>query len=147
VSAGLVLAIASIATFLLGSALVVAFGQIESPGPSETAVAYEHAWDRLDFATIWNLSNPLLRDGRSRDQFVADKRAAYRGSEALTGLVRSVRPTLVDTSGPVARVLTQLELADGVVVVDEMLLERDGSAWRVTAYSIVSKDPATRTSG
>ncbi len=59
--------------------LIVAVGKAGAPGPADTAVAYEHAWDRLDFATLWNLSGPNLRDGRTRDQFVRDKLAAYQG--------------------------------------------------------------------
>ena len=55
-------------------------------------MAYEHAWDRLDFSTLWNLSGPNLRDGRTRDQFVRDKLAAYHGEgRGLSALVRSVR--------------------------------------------------------
>jgi hypothetical protein len=125
--------------------LVVAVGMMGSPGPADTAVAYEHAWDRLDFATLWNLSGPNLRDGRTRDQFVRDKVAAYRGEDqGLAGLVRSVQPDRVDVNGPVARVLARLELHSGETVVDEMLLERIGPAWHVTAYQISTAGPPTR---
>ncbi|HLF40052.1 MAG TPA: hypothetical protein VI854_01125 [Acidimicrobiia bacterium] len=108
-------------------------------GPSDVAVAYEHAWDRLDFATLWNLSSPALRDGRSRREFVQDKQAAYRSEESLARLVRSVHPEHVEVNGPLARVLTRLELTDGQSVVDEMILERQGSAWQVAAYHIASR--------
>ena len=122
--------------------LFVAVGKSGAPGPADTAVAYEHAWDRLDFATLWNLSGPGLRDGRTRDQFVRDKAAAYQhDSQGLAGLVRSVRPEKVDVNGPVARVLARLELHSGESVVDEMLLERIGPAWHVTAYHISTGDP------
>ena len=125
--------------------VVVAVAKAGSSGPADTAVAYEHAWDRLDFSTLWNLSGPGLRDGRTRDQFVRDKVAAYRDeSHALAGLVRSVRPEQVDVNGPVARVLARLELHSGESVVDEMLLERIGPAWHVTAYHLSSDDPRTR---
>ena len=125
--------------------LVVAIGKMGSPGPADTAIAYEHAWDRLDFATLWNLSGPNLRDGRTRDQFVRDKLAAYRGEDhALAGLVRSVQPGQVDVNGPVARVLARLELHSGETVVDEMLLERIGPAWHVTAYHISTEGSRTR---
>jgi hypothetical protein len=128
--------------------LVVAVGKMGSPGPADTAVAYEHAWDRLDFATLWNLSGPNLRDGRTRDQFVRDKLAAYRGEDqGLAGLVRSVSPEQVDVNGPVARVLARLELHSGESVVDEMLLERIGPAWHVTAYHISTDGPRPRPMG
>ena len=124
--------------------LVVAVGMGGGPGPADTAVAYEHAWDRLDFATLWNLSGPNLRDGRTRDQFVRDKAEAYRHEgHGLAGLVRSVQPEKVDVNGPVARVLARLQLHSGESVVDEMLLERIGPAWHVTAYHISTGDPRT----
>ncbi len=126
--------------FTIGMAvwLMVAVAKAGAPNPADTAVAYEHAWDRLDFATLWNLSSDRMRDGRSRADFVAGKRAAYQGEGEMYRLVRSVRPEVVDVSGPLARVITCLELADGQTIRDEMLLERVGSAWRVTAYHLAS---------
>jgi|SRR5688572_24875998 hypothetical protein len=124
--------------------LIVAVAKAGAPSPADTAVAYEHAWDRLDFATLWNLSGPNLRDGRTRDQFVRDKLAAYEGEvPRLSGLVRSVEPEQVDVNGPVARVLARLQLHSGETVVDEMLLERIGPAWHVTAYHLASGHPRT----
>ena len=124
--------------------LIVAVAKAGAPGPADTAVAYEHAWDRLDFATLWNLSGPNLRDGRTRDQFVRDKLAAYEGEvRGLSGLVRSVEPEQVDVNGPVARVLARLQLHSGDAVVDEMLLERIGPAWHVTAYHLATGHPRT----
>jgi len=132
-------------TFVMSTWLVVAIGKTGAPGPADTAVAYEYAWDRLDFATLWNLSGPNLRDGRTRDRFVSDKTAAYRGEDrGLAGLVRSVEPEQVDVNGPVGRVLTRLELHSGETVLDEMLLERIGPSWHVTAYHISSGDPRAR---
>ena len=124
--------------------LFVAVGKSGGPSPADTAIAYEHAWDRLDFATLWNLSGPNLRDGRTRDQFVRDKLAAYEHeAHGLAGLVQSVHPEKVDINGPVARVLARLELHSGESVVDEMLLERIGPAWHVTAYHISTGDSLT----
>jgi hypothetical protein len=124
--------------------LFVAVGKAGGPSPADTAVAYEHAWDRLDFATLWNLSGPNLRDGRTRDQFVRDKIAAYQNEAPdLAGLVRSIHPEKVDVNGPVARVLARLQLHSGESVVDEMLLERIGPAWHITAYHISTGDPRT----
>ncbi|HEV7865719.1 MAG TPA: hypothetical protein VGR20_23695 [Acidimicrobiia bacterium] len=130
-------------TLVMSTWLVVAVGKVGAPGPADTAVAYEHAWDRLDFSTLWNLSGPNLRDGRTRDQFVRDKVAAYRGEAhaGLAGLARSVEPDQVDVNGPVARVLTRLQLHSGETVIDELLLERIGPAWHVTAYHISTGDP------
>jgi hypothetical protein len=132
--------------FTVGMAiwLMVAVAKAQGPNPADTAVAYEHAWDRLDFATLWNLSGPTLRDGRTRDQFVRDKLAAYEGEvHDLSGLVQSVEPEQVDVNGPVARVLARLHLHSGETVVDEMLLERIGPAWHVTAYHLATGHPRT----
>ena len=65
-------------TLLMSTWVIVAVAKAGAPSPADTAVAYEHAWDRLDFSTLWNLSGPNLRDGRTRDQYVRDKVAAYR---------------------------------------------------------------------
>ena len=132
--------IVALGTFVLvvSTALVVFFGRPNHPGPADTAVAYEHAWDRLDFAMLWHLSSPRLRDGRSREEFVRDKQAAYHNEPGLRRLVRSVQPDRVEVSGPLARVVTRLELADGETVADEMLLEQVGSAWQVVDYRIAS---------
>jgi hypothetical protein len=132
------LLVVGVLVMALGTVLIWVIGRGTGPGPADTAVAYEHAWDRLDFATLWNLSSDKLRDGRSRAEFVAGKRAAYSSEGGLARLVRSVRPEVVDVSGPLARVVCHLELADGQNVRDEMLLERVGSAWLVTAYHLAS---------
>jgi hypothetical protein len=132
------LLVVAVLVAVFAAVLIYMIGRGTGPGPADTAVAYEHAWDRLDFATLWNLSSDKLRDGRTRADFMAGKRAAYQGEGSLVRLVRSVRPELVDVSGPLARVVTHLELADGQTVRDEMLLERVGSAWRVTAYHLAS---------
>jgi hypothetical protein len=133
-------------TLAMSTWLVVAVAKMGAPGPADTAVAYEYAWDRLDFGTLWNLSGPNLRDGRTKDQFVRDKATAYHGEDqGLAGLVRSVEPERVDVNGPVARVMARLELHSGETVLDEMLLERIGPAWHVTAYHISTGDPRART--
>lgn len=132
-------------TVLIVMWMVIAVAKAGAPGPADTAVAYEHAWDRLDFSTLWNLSGPGLRDGRTRDQFVRDKVTAYHGeARSLAGLVRTVEPERVDVNGPVARVLTRLRLHSGESLVDELLLERVGPAWQVTAYHLSARDPRTQ---
>ena len=57
--------------------------------------------------------------------------------------MQSVHPETVDVHGPVARVRARLDLHSGESVVDEMLLERIGPAWHVTAYHISTGDPPT----
>lgn len=122
-------------------AVVVAFGvavlvalALDRPDPAETAVAYEEAWDRLDFAGLWDLSGPELRDGRSRREFVAEKGARYRERADLAGLVARVEVLDLRSVGRRARVVTRLELHDGSEVRDEMRLRRDGNRWFVSSY-------------
>ena len=127
------------AVLLVAVGLVVLMASPRDPGPADVAVAYEQAWDRLDFATLWALSSPRLRDGRSKTRFIRDKQEAYRTEGGLRHLIRAIRPERVEVNGPTARVLARLELRDGQEVVDEMLLERDGSDWRVTAYHLARR--------
>ena len=70
----------AIAVIALVLALVVAVGLEPGPSPGDVAVSYELAWDRLDFDALWALSGDELRDGRSRGDFMNDKREAYAGT-------------------------------------------------------------------
>jgi hypothetical protein len=127
------------AVLLVAAGLVVLMASPRDPGPADVAVAYEQAWDRLDFATLWALSSPRLRDGRSKTRFIHDKEDAYGTEGGLCHLIKAIRPERVEVNGPTARVLARLELRDGQEVVDEMLLERDGTDWRVTAYHLTGR--------
>ena len=49
----------------------VAFAKEPGPGPADVAIAYEGAWDQLDFRLLYDLSGDELRDGLRREQFVA----------------------------------------------------------------------------
>lgn len=133
------LVVVSVLVMVFGAALIYFIGRGTGPGPADTAVAYEHAWDRLDFATLWALSSPRLRDGRGKTRFVRDKEEAYRAEGGLRHLISAIRPERVEVNGPTARVLARLELRDGQEVVDEMLLEREGTDWRVTAYHLARR--------
>jgi hypothetical protein len=124
---------------VVAAGLVVLVAGPRDPGPVDVAVAYEQAWDRLDFATLWALSSPRLRDGRSKSRFIRDKQEAYRSEGGLRDLIRTIRPERVEVNGPTARVLARLELRDGQEVVDEMLLEREAGDWRVIAYHLASR--------
>jgi hypothetical protein len=140
------LVLVAVAVVAVGLTLLVLLARHRGPAPEDVAVAYELAWDRLDFATVWDLSSAGLRDGRSKARFVADKRGAYAAEGTLRDLVRVVRPERVEVHGPTARVLTRLELRTGESVTDEVLLERDGDAWRVTGYRLSGR-PRTGPAG
>jgi hypothetical protein len=120
--------------------VLVAFGVAAStddgPPPAEVALGYELAWDRLDFETLWSMSTPELRDRRTRKEFVAAKRAAYREQPDLRRLTRNVAVEEA-TAGPhVAVVITADELRDGSTVHDELKMVRRAGRWQVLSYNL-----------
>jgi hypothetical protein len=119
-------------------ALVVAIARDRGPGPGDTAVAYELAWDRLDFEGLFTLSARELRDGLDRRKFVAAKRDAYEQQRALRGLVEhvGVDDVSVTSRGDAALVTTRVELRDGNVVHNLVQLARRNSRWQVVAYRL-----------
>jgi hypothetical protein len=116
--------------------LLVGIARGGSPPPGEVAVAYELAWDRFEFDVVWDLSGPLMRDGRSRAEFAADKGAAYAAHPELRGLVEAVAVRHVEVDDDRARVTTALALRDGGELVDDLLLRRDDGTWRVEGYHL-----------
>jgi hypothetical protein len=132
----------------IGIWMIVAVFVQRGPSPEETALAYEWAWDRLDFPMLWDLSAPTMREGRTRDEFVADKTAAYgdRGQE-YTGLVDQVIVESIESGRLQAVVRTRLFLAGHPAhdpdvgdrpheLGNELYLKRDGGTWRVAAYRL-----------
>jgi hypothetical protein len=121
---------------LLCIALVVAVAIDPGPPPGEVAIAYELAWDRLDFDTLWLLSAPELRDHRNRDEFVRAKREAYADRRALAGLTRHVALEDVVAGRDAATARTQVELHDGTVVHNQVQLIKHVGRWLVCAYDL-----------
>lgn len=117
-------------------ATVVLFALDRGPSPAEIAVAYELAWDRLDFDALWAMSGRELRDGLDRHAYAAAKRAAYAGQAGLGGLVGRVDLAAVDVGLAYAQLRTRVTLRSGEVVHNDLVLARRGSAWVVTAYSL-----------
>jgi hypothetical protein len=132
----LLTAIIAGAVLFLCLALVVAVARDPGPPPGEVAVAYELAWDRLDFETLWSLSGTELRDDRSKHEFVAAKRAAYDRTPGLAGLARHVSVEDVAGGAEVAVARTRIELTDGAVVRNELQLARRDGTWQVVAYEL-----------
>ena len=115
----------------LGLFLLVALALQKTGSPEDVAVAYELAWDRLDFERLWELSGDGLRDGRTREVFLADKQAAYAGeAPGLTGLVRraTVESLEVDKGHAIAR--TELDLADDTTFRNELTSSATGATGR-----------------
>src|SRR5262249_16600022 len=62
-------ALVAVVIFALVVTLVVIFAREPGPTPPDIAIAYELAWDRLDFDTLWTLAGPELRDGLDKREY------------------------------------------------------------------------------
>jgi len=120
----------------LAVALVVAVAKNPGPSPTEMALGYEHAWDGLDFDVVYRLSGPELRDGLTKAEFIAVKRAAYRSGPQLGNLVAEAIAEAETRHGDSATVMTRLTLLDASVIHNEVRLERRSRAWEVVAYEL-----------
>jgi hypothetical protein len=120
----------------LAIALVVAVAKDPGPGPADVAVAFEHAWDLLDFAVVYKLSGPELQDGMRKAEFVAAKKAAYAANPRLGGLTQEIAADSVRQEGDAAAVVTRLRLRDGSVVHNEVRLVRRSREWQVVGYDL-----------
>ncbi len=132
----MIAAVVAFVVIALVLALVVMVGLEPGPDPGEVAVSYELAWDRLDFDTLWSLSGIELRDGRSRREFIADKREAYAGKRALAGLAREVKLDEVLVGSELAAVRTRVLLRDGTAVRNQVQLAQREGTWKVTGYHL-----------
>src|SRR6478735_5952915 len=106
----------------------------DGPAPADVALAYEQAWDRLDFDTLFDLSGPELRDGAKRPGFVKTKRAAYAGV-ARGRLAARIAVENVVESPETALVITSVSTSD-TAVRNNVLMERRAGRWYVVAYSL-----------
>lgn len=120
---------------------VIGIAAIErGPSTADLALAYEHAWDRLDFDTVWALSSLELRDGLDRRQFVRAKRSAYESIDHPADLVASATVEDLAESGDVAAAITALALRDGSIVHHEVRMGRRMGRWEVTGYTLRAED-------
>jgi hypothetical protein len=112
----------------------ISVGREPGPGPSDVAIAYERAWDELDFGLLYDLSGAELRDGLRRDQFIAAKRAAYAnaGKDARIGARITVETSIAghQTALVVTRVVA------GGVVRNNVMLDHTANGWVVIGYSL-----------
>ena len=132
----MIAAVVAFVVIALVLALVVVVGLEPGPDPGEVAVSYELAWDRLDFDTLWSLSGIELRDGRSRHDFMADKREAYAGQRELAGLAREVKLDEVLRGSELAAVRTRVLLRDGTAVRNQVQLALREGTWKVIGYHL-----------
>jgi hypothetical protein len=141
-------AVVGIAVLALMIAVIVVIAKDRGPGPGEVAVAYELAWDRLDFESLYTLSGLELRDGLDRRGFIAAKRTAYKEQRGLGGLVERVGVDQVANNRDAAVAITAVELHDHGVVHNRVEMARRSGRWQVVAYRLEpSAEYAPRTDG
>jgi hypothetical protein len=128
------LAVAIILVFVLLGILWTAFAREKGPAPQDVALAYENAWDQLDFDLLYDLSGDELRDGLGRKQFIATKRAAYESDRhGRLGAEVAVEESV--STGQTALIVTRVTTPDGSVR-NYVMLEHRPAGWLVVKYSI-----------
>ena len=144
----MITAVVGIIVVALAITVVVVIAKDRGPGPGEVAVAYELAWDRLDFESLYTLSGSELRDGLDRRDFIAAKRTAYATQHDLGRLVERVGVDQVANRRDAAVAITAVELHDQAVVHNRVEMTRRNGRWQVVAYRIEpSAEDAPRTDG
>jgi len=136
-----VTAIVGTAVLALAIALVVMVARDPGPSPADVALAYEQAWDGLDFTGLWDLAGDELRDGLDRGEFVAAKRSAYAAQTGLGHLARDVVVEDSHADRSVALVHTRIELRDGGTARNAVQLAKRGGRWVVVGYQLRSDAP------
>lgn len=144
----MITAVVGILVLALAITVIVMIAKDRGPGPGEVAVAYEQAWDRLDFESLFTLSGVELRDGLDRRGFVTAKRAAYAQQHELGGLAERVGIDQVANSRDLAVAITTVELHDHGVVHNRVEMARRNGRWQVVAYRLEpAAEDAPRTDG
>jgi hypothetical protein len=142
------LVIALVVIGLLLLFMWISVGREPGPGPSDVAIAYERAWDELDFDLLYDLSGAELRDGLRRDQFIAAKRKAYASSCKSARIGAHITVETSVAGHQTALVVTQVA-ADGGAVRNNVMLDHTANGWVVIGYSLRPENenaPPTATS-
>jgi hypothetical protein len=113
----------------------VAVSREPGPSPVDVAVAYERAWDELDFSLLYDLSGDELRDGLRKERFVAAKRAALASAGPQPRLGASVEVETSIVGNQTALVVTNVQ-ANGARVRNNVMLEKRSNGWLVVGYSL-----------
>ncbi len=137
------LIVAGIALLLIIAAMAYLMAKDRGPGPDDAAIAYELAWDRLDFESLWVLSGRELKDNLDHKDFLHAKRAAYQDRSQLQRLARRVTVVTQEGDRDAATVVTEIALHDGHAVRDELRLARRDGRWQVVRYTLAREgEPA-----
>ena len=131
----IILIVAMVVVFALLVFMWIAVGKEPGPGPADVAIAYEHAWDELDFTLLFDLSGEEMHDGMRRDRFIAAKRAAYQSNATRARLGAKVTVVTSIVGHQTALVVTNVE-ANGGSVTNNVMLEKRSNGWVVVGYSL-----------
>lgn len=129
------LVIALVALFGLLVFMWIAIAREPGPGPVDVALAYERAWDELDFDLLYDLSGDEMRDGLNKAGFVAAKRAAYSASQKHRDLHTKVDVDTSVTGHQTSLVVTRVHTDSGEVN-NNVMLEKRSNGWVVVSYSL-----------
>jgi hypothetical protein len=137
----LVIALGLIA--VLAIIMTIFVGYERGPAPADVAVAYELAWHRRDYSTMFDLSAKELRDGLARDEFVAAKRASdakidRAPSNPLSRGVSKGAPNRVTVDEVVAATDSALVITRLADLRHRVLCERRQGRWQVVGYNLVT---------
>ena len=115
----------------------VSIGREPGPGPADVAIAYERAWDDLDFNLLFDLSGEELRDGMRRERFINTKRAAYDSAEqhARSRIGADIGVETAIAGHQTALVVTKVA-AHGESVRNNVMLEKRANGWVVVGYTL-----------
>ena len=130
----LVIALAIIGLLLLF--MWISIGREPGPGPSDVAIAYERAWDELDFGLLYDLS------GRGAPRRAAPRPVHRRQARGVRELGQELahrrRASRVETAvagHQTALVVTKV-VADGGAVRNNVMLDHTANGWVVIGYSL-----------
>ncbi|MFM8237120.1 MAG: hypothetical protein ACKOBG_05110 [Actinomycetota bacterium] len=122
----------------------VAVAREPGPGPADVAIAYERAWDNLDFELLYHLSGEELRDGMRRERFVRVKRAAHDRAGTPVRLGTPIAAESSIAGSDAALVVTRIGSADEAIR-NNVTLERRANGWVVVGYGLrVEPGPPAR---
>ncbi len=122
---------------LLIIALVIIVARDPGPSPTDVAVAYEAAWSRLDFNTLWTLSGYELRDGMNRVDYELAKKAAYTNTSVDT-LAPVIAVESLEVENDYAVVKTSVVLSPNDRATNEINFAHRRGRWLVVGYRIIS---------
>jgi len=106
------------------------------PGAADVAIAYERAYDDLDFNLLYDLSGEEMRDGLRRERFVRAKQSAL-GDARTRGKHPRAQVTVETTIAghQTALVVTSVTSGDAHVH-NNVVLEKRANGWVVVGYTL-----------